>query len=293
MINLFRCLLLAAATASSASVVRAKEASDPILTLAQQIESRLDARVGLAIYDLHDGRSWEFRENERFPMASTFKALACAALLARDEKTEAAAVQISASELVPYSPVTETLIGKTVAASELCKATLHTSDNTAANKVLEVLGGPGEVTAFLRTIGDKLTQLDRWEPELNEGTPGDIRDTTTPSAMAATLRTLLLGDSLDEAAKDKLTSWMLGNEVGGPLLRAGVPTSWKIADRTGGGGHGTRGIAAIMWPPNRQPIVATIYITQTDASMEERNGAIADLGRTLASVVERSPALDP
>ncbi len=70
---------------------------------------------------------------------------------------------------------------------ELCSAAITMSDNTAANLFLTTIGGPKELTAFAQH-GDRVTRLDRWEPELNEAIPNDERDTTMPAAMATTLR---------------------------------------------------------------------------------------------------------
>ena len=186
-----------------------------------------------------------------------------------------------------YAPTTENLIGQYVSAAQLCAITMRNSDNTAANGVLEMLGGPQAVTSFLRTIGDTVTRLDRNEPSLNEATPGDLRDTTTPQAMVQTLQSLVLGDALKTSDRDRLTDWLRHNEVGGPLLRAGVPESWNVADRTGAAGYGTRGVVAVMWPPERAPLVAAVYITETKASMEARNAAIAAIGKVIAQAVDQ------
>src|SRR5690606_34544830 len=111
-------------------------------------------------------------------------------------------------------------------------------------------------------------------PELNEGIPGDPRDTTSPAAIASVLEKMVLGNALSEQSRQQLTQWMLDNEIAGPLLRSGIPADWRIADRTGSGGHGTRAIIAVMWPPQRAPIVAAIFITATNASVDQRNEAI-------------------
>ena len=132
-----------------------------------------------------------------------------------------------------------------------------------------------------------MTRLDRNEPSLNEATPGDLRDTTTPQAMVQTLQSLVLGDALKTSDRDRLTDWLRHNEVGGPLLRAGVPESWNVADRTGAAGYGTRGVVAVMWPPERAPLVAAVYITETKASMEARNAAIAAIGKVIAQAVDQ------
>ena len=276
-------LVLATAVPNVAAVF-----DNSFIEAARQVEAGLDARVGLAIHDTGSGEHWQYRAEERFPMASTFKVLACAALLARaDAKQEDTGrlVEITPADLVTYSPVTEAWVGREMSLHALCDATMRISDNTAANKVLDVLGGPHEVTSFMRSLGDETTRLDRWETELNEGAPGDPRDTTSPAAMAATLQNLVFGDALSARSREQIIQWLVQNEVGGPLLRAGIPDDWRIGDRTGAGGHGTRGVVAVIWPPRRAPLVAVIYITQTSASMDERNAAIAGIGKAVADTL--------
>jgi len=260
----------------------------PLYQAVSQIQHQLGGRVGILVRDTGTGQSWSVNADERYPMASTFKALACGALLARLDNAPAmasATARIEASDLVPYSPVMEKRVGEHVALPDLCAATMITSDNTAANKVLQALGGPPAVNRFVRSLGDTVTRMDRWEPELNEGIPGDPRDTTSPAAIASVLEKMVLGNALSEQSRQQLTQWMLDNEIAGPLLRSGIPADWRIADRTGSGGHGTRAIIAVMWPPQRAPIVAAIFITATNASVDQRNEAIADLGRALSQTI--------
>jgi len=284
-------LALLAAVVIAQSATTSVNASEylSIDNAVKQVEANLAAKVGLFILDTRDNRTWHHRADDRFPMASTFKVLACGALLDKGADVLNRKIVIQKSDLLDYVPVTSGMVGSKVTASDLCGITMRTSDNTAANKVLDVLGGPPSVTAFLRKVGDQTTRLDRNEPSLNEGAPGDARDTTTPRAMATTLANLVLGTALDLNARRQLTRWLESNEVGGPLLRAGVPPDWRVADRTGAGGHGTRGLVAVMWPPKRAPIVATIYITQTRASMDERNAAIASIGKAIAAEVMSRP----
>ncbi|MGV8856520.1 MAG: class A beta-lactamase [Devosia sp.] len=257
-------------------------ANDRLTETAQTIEMQLDARVGLAIYVPAKGTWHLYNADQRFPMASTFKVLACAALLASDV---ADSPNMLVKDLQEYSPVTKDLEGQFVSPYKLCDATMRTSDNTAANLVLEAIGGPRAVTQFVRGLGDQETRLDRVEPELNQGIPGDPRDTTTPRAFANTLHALILGDALLAPKRSVLTAWMRSNEVGGPLLRAGVPKDWVVADRTGAGGNGSRGIVAVMWPGEASPIVAAIFLTDTEASIDLRNAAIAELGHVIAETV--------
>ncbi|ENZ95318.1 beta lactamase [Xanthomonas fragariae LMG 25863] len=77
-----------------------------------------------------------------------------------------------------------------------------------------MVGDPAGLTAFLRRIGDTQTRSDRGEPEMNRFAEGDPCDTTTPAAMAATMRTLLLGDALRPASRKQLAEWMIDNRTG-------------------------------------------------------------------------------
>lgn len=264
-------------------------ATNSLVEAVTEAETELGARIGLAVHDLETDQRWEYKSNERFPLSSTFKTLACANVLQRvdlGKENINRVVRFSKSNLVEYSPVTENRVGrKGMSLSELCQATLSTSDNSAANFILQAIGGPKALTKFLRSIGDDTTRLDRWETELNKAVPGDKRDTTTPTAMVTTLEKLLIDETLSTESRQQLQSWLKGNKVGDALFRKGVPSDWIVADRTGAGGYGSRAISAVMWPPNRQPIVAALYITETDASFDERNAIIARIGEEIAKTV--------
>ncbi len=270
----------------------AQAEADRLIETVKQVEARLEARVGMYVRDEETGRRWTYNADDRFPMASTFKSLACAALLARVDTGEERldrVVTFAESDLVPYSPVTKERVGaEGMSLGEVCHATMTMSDNTAANLVMGAIGGPAGLTAFIRSTGDKATRLDRWETDLNEATPNDPRDTTTPKAMARTLRRLAFEEVLSLDSRAQLKDWLKGNEVSDALFRAGVPDDWTVGDRSGAGGYGTRTIAAIMWPPERQPVIATVYITETEASFDARNAAIADIGEAIAAAVAGS-----
>lgn len=251
------------------------------------IESSLSARIGVAILDTQNGESWDYNGDQRFPLTSTFKTIPCANLLYDAEHGKVnlnSTVEIKKADLVTYSPVLEKQVGKPITLSDACFATMTTSDNTAANIVINAVGDPKSITDFLRQIGDKETRLDRVEPELNEGKLGDLRDTTTPNAITSTLNQLLFGSTLSEASQKKLESWMVNNQVTGNLLRSVLPVKWSIADRSGAGGFDARSITAIVWSEEKKPIIVSIYLAQTEASMAERNDAIVKIGRSIFEV---------
>lgn len=259
-------------------------------TALQAVESTLQGgRLGVAVLDTGTGRAAGWRQDERFPMASTFKLVLAGWMLERvDRGQEALAnrVHYEASALVPHSPVTEKHTGAGgITVGELCEATVTLSDNTAANLLLARHGGPAGFTAFVRALGDTHTRLDRNEPGLNEALTGDPRDTTTPLAMLQTMRRLVLGDALSPASRAILTQWLVDSKTGDKRLRAGVP-GWKVGDKTGTGANGSSNDVGVLWPPGGgAPVLVTCYMTGVPAAPEVRDAAIAQVARHVVQAV--------
>jgi beta-lactamase class A len=251
------------------------------------LQRRHGGRFGVAMLDTGTGHRIARLGDERFLLCSTFKLLAVAAVLARvdagKEKLDRRIV-FGPDVLLDHAPVTRQHIGTpgmTVAA--LCEAAITLSDNTAANLLLASLGGPAAVTRFVRRLGDEMTRLDRTEPELNQGRPGDIRDTTTPNAMLDTLQRLLLGRALADVSRIRLIGWLRACTTGIDKLRAGVPKDWQAGDKTGST-HGQSNDVAIFWPPRRKPLLVTAYYAGSSADSEQRSTVLAEVGRIAASL---------
>jgi beta-lactamase class A len=256
-----------------------------------RVERESGGRLGVAVLDTLTGARAGHRADERFPMCSTFKLLAAAAILGRvdagDERLDRR-VRFEASDIVVNSPVTKDRVGGNgMSIADICEAAMTVSDNTAGNLLLARLGGPAGLTAYARSLGDPVTRLDRIEPDLNEATPGDPRDTTTPAAMLSNLRSLALGTALSAKSREQLTAWLLGNKTGGTRLRAGLPDGWRIGDKTGSGENGTTNDVGVVWAPERAPLIVTIYLTQTSATGEQRNATLAAVGRVIAAALDR------
>ncbi|EHS54118.1 beta-lactamase [Rhizobium sp. PDO1-076] len=255
----------------------------------EAIEARIQARLGAFVLDTETGTTLGYRADERFPMCSTFKAIAAAAVLSRvDAGKEDLSRRLhwKKADLIAHSPVTEKHVKDGLTLTELCHAATTVSDNTAANLMLEAIGGPSGFTAFVRSVGDPVTRIDRMEPALNSAKPGDKRDTTSPAAMAALLKTLVLDDALSPASRDQLGQWMVANTTGGTKLRAGLPRGFTVGDRTGAGANGTNNVVAVIWPPQRKPLVATVFITETQTPRPETDPAMAEIGRLLTRILE-------
>ncbi len=248
------------------------------------LEQQTSSRIGVSVWDTQADERWDYRGDERFPLMSTFKTLACAKMLSDMDSgklSKNATAKVDERSIVVWSPVMDKLAGQNTRIEHACEAAMLMSDNTAANLVLNEIGGPKAVTMFLRTIGDKATCLDRIEPRLNEATPGDSRDTTTPNAMLNTLRTLVEGETLSYESRVQLKIWMQDNKVSDSLMRSVLPTGWSIADRSGAGGHGSRGINAIIWKENHRPVYISIYVTETELSLQARDQLVAQISQLI------------
>lgn len=248
------------------------------------LEGETGARLGVYALNLETGAEVRHRAEERFPVCSTFKVILASAVLkqsVQDAALMTRRVSYAKEDLVTYSPVTEKHVVDGLSVEALCAAAMQQSDNTAANLLMKILGGPSAVTAYARSIGDRQFRLDRWETELNTALPGDPRDTSTPLAMGLSLQKLALGDGLPEAQRAKLVEWMLGNTTGDKRIRAAVPSGWKVGDKTGSGDYGTANDIAILWPPGRKPIVLAIYHTQKAADAKWQNEVIAAAARVV------------
>jgi beta-lactamase class A len=252
-----------------------------------RIERDSGGRLGVAALDTGTGARASLHADDRFPMCSTFKFLAAAAVLKRvDDGKEKLDRRITytKSDLVEYSPVTEKHVADGMTMADICEAAMTLSDNTAGNLILANLGGPQGVTQLARSLGDPVTRLDRTETALNEAIPGDPRDTTTPNAMLGNIQKLVLGDVLSPASKDQLTKWLLGNKTGDTRMRAHLPKDWRVGDKTGSGERGTTNDVGVIWPAGRAPIVVAIYLTKTAAPANVRNGTLAAVGSAVAGL---------
>ncbi len=284
-----RAVLAGLAAVLVAPSARADDSSAAAEARIAAIEKAAGGQLGVAAINSASGRRIAHRADERFPMCSTFKALAAAAALklvdAGAERLDRPLV-FGPADLLDYAPISKAHVGAgAMSLAEACAAAIQWSDNTAANLVLGAVGGPAGVTAFARTLSDGVTRLDRNEPTLNSAIPGDERDTTSPMAMARDLRAILLGDVLSAASRKQLEAWMIGDKVGDQRLRAGLPPDWGIGDKTGTGDHGVANAIAILRPPRRAPLLATVYYAESNAPIEARNAVHRDVARVIVGAM--------
>lgn len=287
---LSRRLVLAAALSAAPALAVPALAAERAGALRRGIaalEKRHGGRLGVAVLDTAGSVMAAHRGGERFAMCSTFKFLAAAFALARVDRGQESLtrrIAYAPGDLVPYSPVTGPQAGGDgMTVGDLCDAAVTLSDNTAANLLLASFGGPAGLTAYLRTLGDGVTRLDRTEPTLNEARLGDPRDTTTPVAMLGLLHRTVLGTALSAPSRAQLTHWLVGNKTGDKRLRAGIPAGWRVGDKTGTGRNRVANDIGVIWPPDRAPIIVTAFYAESRASEGEREAVLAAVGRLAAA----------
>jgi beta-lactamase class A len=263
----------------------AKPALDGAGAQLAMLERRHGGRLGVAILDTGNGRREGYRDDERFLMCSTFKLLLVAAVLQRVDAGKEQLdrrIVFGKDALLEYAPVTKQHVGPPgMTISEVCEAAITLSDNTAANLLLKEIGGPQAFTAYARSLGDLVTLLDRYEPALN---PYDM---TTPDAMLADMQQVLLGDRLSRSSRELLIRWLVACQTGLQSLRAGIPDGWRVGDKTGqwdGNGTGANNDIAIVWPPNRKPLLVTAYYMHHTTDPSTRKAVLAEVGRIVASM---------
>jgi beta-lactamase class A len=266
---------------------RAQTPSNDANAALAELERKAGGQLGVAMLNLASGLRAGHRQDGRFLLCSTFKVLVAAFVLARvDRKQEKLERRIvfAKKDIVSWSPGTEANTGgrgMTVAA--LCESAVTLSDNTAANLLLRSFGGPEALTAYLRSIGDKVTRLDRYEPALNaHDVPNDERDTTSAAAMVETLRTLLFGDALSKSSRAQLAAWLIANKTGDARLRAGFPDGWLVGDKTGTSGQGDANDIGVAWPKTGGAVVVAAYYRQPAGTVAARDAVLAEVGRIAA-----------
>ena len=285
--DLLKEFVLGGAAFALGRVAMASAAPLPADVLARlaAVERGYGGRLGVAILDTGSGERVSHRGEERFLMCSTFKLLLVSAILARADRGEEKLdrhIVYDKSMVLDWAPVTRKHVGPPgLTIEQLCVAAITLSDNTAANLLLEQVGGPAVVTRWARDLGDTVTRLDRNEPSLNR--PDGDKDTTAPDATLADMRKLLLGDTLTQRSRGRLIHWLLACKTGTDSLRAGLPPDWQEGDKTGSGRTANNDIA-ILWPPLRKPLLVTAYYENAHADVPAHEAVLAQVGRIVATM---------
>lgn len=248
----------------------------------EQIENEYNTKVGIYGINTENGKAYQHNADERFTFASTYKAIASGILLNKVAPSELnKKVEINESEIVANSPVTEQYIGKIMSLKALIKASMLQSDNTANNKIMQELGGVNGLKHELVQLGDDVSEPQRLEPELNYFDPNSKADTTTPRAAAQTLNSILTSNEMNESNLSLLKQTMIENKTGDTLIKAGMPNSYTVGDKSGQAlTYATRNDLAFIYPKGQdKPIILAIYSKQDQKDAKPNDKVISDSAR--------------
>jgi beta-lactamase class A len=261
------------------------------------IEAAGGGTLGVELFNTATGMAVGLNSDRRFGHASSFKLSLAALLLQRHAAGMIDAdrrVTWTQADMLSHAPFTSERLASGATLRELARATQTTSDNPAANILLKALGGPAALTAFWRSIGDTVSRVDRYEPEMNLVPPTEFRDTTTPAAMARTVAKIVYGDALPESERAELKSWMVATETGARRVRAGLPEGWIAGDKTGtsgliGADYNYIDIGFAEGPKGEGPITFACYFRarQTeDEMLASGEQTLARIGRIIKEFAE-------
>lgn len=302
-------------------------AASPALSAPAAIEAEIarlgapaDGVVGVAAWRT-DGRGPKVLINadQPFPMGSTFKVAVAGAVLARVD-----AGQLSLDQLVPVpwgamvesEGLAETFKhpGVSVSVKNLLELMLTVSDNTAADMMTNLAGGPAAVTAWVRRQGVEGLRVDRdtsgllrdffhigpgpfpdalaaavkadpgledRSSKLNPQFDDDPRDTSTPRAMSTLIQRILTGQALSPASTKLITEIMERNTTGKARIRGRLPAGVTVAEKTGTIGASLNDAGMISLPGNGGKVMVTVFIRKSTKPFEDRELAIADISRAL------------
>jgi beta-lactamase class A len=261
---------------------------------------------GIAVLDVQSGKSWQVNADRGYPMMSVFKAPLGAAVLAKVERGELSLAQkitLTRADLRHgRSPIADHFRGDstTMTLRELLAATVNESDNTAADALLRLIGGPASLTAFLRAHGIAGIRSDRGEGDIHNDVAADLRaqrgiavymtdprDTSTPAGAVDFLHKLWLNQLLSKASTQYLLSLMTHAQP--QRLETGLPKGVTFAHKGGtsdtfdGMTPAFNDIGMARWPDGHVVIVAG-FLTGSRAPEVERTALFEALGKAVSEL---------
>jgi beta-lactamase class A len=258
-------------------------------------------QVGVALVQVESGTKLSIHGDQRFPMASVYKLpIAVEALTQVSEGTLEMSRQVTLgpgdiracctlSRRYPRGGVTLTL-------GDLLELMMIESDNSAADAVLKLVGGPAVVQRRLRERGFNAINVNRYDAQISldmtgvreavtdaqwtlelqrrliaEVTPTDLRaararytsdprDTATPDDFAALLVRLQRGDLLPWPYGEQLIERMSHARTGPGRLKARLPPDTIVAHKTGTTDVVINDVGIITLPENRGHLVLAVFV---------------------------------
>jgi beta-lactamase class A len=288
-------VLLISVTATAYDLHASERQTNSLEAQIAAIAALDDGRVGAAAVLLETHERVAIRGDEHFPMQSVFKLPAALCVLHEADEGRVkldAPIALMAADLLGggYNPIaTEFPNGVTLTVEELLQRMVANSDNTAADALLKLVGGPSSVTKRLRELGITDIRVDRTERQLALDLTGpgaleryerDPRDTATPNAAVDLMIKVLTGGGLSPANQGRLRKWLTESPTGASRIKGLLPSGTPVAHKMGTGpdrdgvNAATNDVGLVILPGGRHMAIA-VFIAGSRQPLEAREAIIA------------------
>jgi len=243
----------------------------------EEIATRLDGVMGVAVLDLTDGRILLRNADRVFPAASSIKIAILLELYRQDQEARAGAkgkgklddsYTFDPKDLVEDSQIMAGLTpGVTrVTNRDLAQFMVAVSDNAATNILIDRVGRDN-VNATLRGLGLTKTMLRRKMMDIGAARRGD-ENIATPQEMARLLEMIYKGKALNKELTDELIK-RLKTLKKDSYLSYQLPAGVELADKPGTL-DGVRNDSGIVFAPNRPFAISVMTAYDRDEKAAER-----------------------
>jgi beta-lactamase class A len=267
--------------------------SDVLRKKIEEIASTIDGPVGAAALLIESGEFVEVNGNRHFPMQSVYKLPIGMALVNRidsgslrfDDK-----ILVKQTDFVSakqHSPLRDAHPGGVeMPINGLLNFMVSESDGTACDVLLDILGGPEKVTAYLRELGINDILVATSEKAMGRDEKVQYQNWATPSAMIQLLRLLHEGHGVSATSRDILISLIIISQTGPQRIKGMLPPGTKVAHKTGSSGtidgltRATNDVGLVTLPGDRHLAIA-VFVSDTTADEKARDGVIAKITRAV------------
>jgi len=248
----------------------------------RSFEESLSAVLGVAAIDLNEGHLIQYNGAITFPQASSIKIpilmqvyrAARAGKLTLDQR-----ISLTKEDIVEGSGHLKILLRTqplSLTVRELASAMIETSDNTATNKLIGMVGMDA-VNDLLAQFGLKDTKLQRRMLDSNAAAINK-ENISTPLEMAKLAEMLYRGTAVDaEASKEMIGILTLVNASFRSVIPAEVPVASKPGEL-----NGVRAETGIIFLKNR-PFVLSVMATY----LESGKNPVPDVARLVYDYFEK------
>ncbi|MEE9434953.1 MAG: serine hydrolase [Sphingorhabdus sp.] len=284
-------------------------------------------KTGIAVQRIDGSGTVGKRLDNLFPQQSVSKLWVALTVLDHIDRGELrldAPVRIGYDDFTMFQSIVKKRVERqgtiTETVGSLLELAVTKSDNTANDKLMWLVGGPGEINRTLATKNIRSVRFGPGERKLQSAVAGfrwdqsygpgnrwfaarrrvpastrqvamrrylnDPMDGATPRGMVSALAMLARGELLSPSSTRRLMG-MMGRSTSGPKrLKAGVPGGWQFGHKTGTGqsfGGMSTGYndVGIMTAPDGTRYAVAVMLANTTASVPKRMTLMQSISRAV------------